>query len=150
MCDFVSVSLTQLAPATFLPALATCFNGVSQHFRSTLDLTWNAVPIEISTQLFEFRWSRWPCCLRNGSAAARLLGSRVWIPLRAWMFGSCVCYVGSGLCDELTACSEKSYRVCVCLMLCDLETSTMRQPKAWLVGRGRTPPQKSLNFLLAY
>jgi len=36
-----------------------------------------------------------------------------------------VCYVGSGLYDELIARSEKSYRVCVIVR--DLETSTMRR-----------------------
>jgi hypothetical protein len=39
--------------------------------------------------------------LRRQSAAARLLVSRVPIPLKAWMFVSFVCCVGSGLCDEL-------------------------------------------------
>jgi hypothetical protein len=34
-----------------------------------------------------------------------------------------VCCVGSGLCDELITKSEESYRVCVCVTVCDLETS---------------------------
>jgi hypothetical protein len=38
-----------------------------------------------------------------------------------------MCYVGSGLCDELITRSEESYRVCVCL--CVLETKTNRQPR---------------------
>jgi hypothetical protein len=48
------------------------------------------------------------------------------------MFVSCVCLfcAGSGLCDELIARSEESYRVCVCvcvcLIVCALETATMR------------------------
>jgi hypothetical protein len=33
----------------------------------------------------------WPCCLRRGSAASPLLGSRVRILLREWMFVCCVC-----------------------------------------------------------
>jgi hypothetical protein len=37
--------------------------------------------------------SRWPCGLRRGSAAAWLLWSRVWIPLRARMSVPRVCYV---------------------------------------------------------
>jgi hypothetical protein len=50
--------------------------------------------------------SQWPCDLRHElSSAARTLGSWVWIPLRAWMFGVCMCLfcvcgvlcVGSGL-----------------------------------------------------
>ena len=60
------------------------------------------------------------------------------------MFVSCVCYVfcvGRGLCDELITRSEDSYRararvcVCVCVMcliVCDLHTSTMRQPRPQL------------------
>jgi hypothetical protein len=36
-----------------------------------------------------------------------------------------VCYVRSGLCDELITRSEEFYRVCVCVIVCDLETSTM-------------------------
>ena len=39
-----------------------------------------------------------------------------------------VCCVGSGLCDGLITRSEESYRVCVCLIVCDLETSTTRRP----------------------
>jgi hypothetical protein len=46
--------------------------------------------------------SRWPCGLRRGSTDARLLGSRIRIPLRALMFVVLVvCCVGSGLCDGL-------------------------------------------------
>jgi hypothetical protein len=42
---------------------------------------------------------------------------------------SCLlCSVDSGLCDELITLSEESYRVCVCLILCDLEKSTLRCP----------------------
>ena len=60
-----------------------------------------------------------------------------------------VCCVGSGLCDELGTLSEKSYRmrVCVCVFvcvyvsLCDLETSTMRQPRPDL---GFCAPKKLL------
>jgi hypothetical protein len=36
-------------------------------------------------------WSRWPCGLRRRSEAAWLLGSRVRIPMRAWIFVSCIC-----------------------------------------------------------
>ena len=35
----------------------------------------------------------WPRGVRHGSAVARLLGSRVWISLRAWKLASCVCCV---------------------------------------------------------
>jgi hypothetical protein len=54
--------------------------------------------------------------IRRRSAAARLLGLRFRIPLRAWVFVSCVfvCCVGGGLCDEIIIRSEKS-TVCVCV-----------------------------------
>jgi hypothetical protein len=41
------------------------------------------------------------------------------------MFVSCV---GRVFCDELITRSE-FYRVCVCLIVCDLNTSTMRRPR---------------------
>jgi hypothetical protein len=66
----------------------------------------------------------WPCDLRRRSAAARLLGSRVRIPLKAWMLVSCVCCVGSGFCDELITRTEESIGH-VCLIVCYLEASTM-------------------------
>jgi hypothetical protein len=40
-----------------------------------------------------------------------LRGSRVRIPLRALMFFSCVCCVGSGLCDGLIPRSGEPYRI---------------------------------------
>jgi hypothetical protein len=42
------------------------------------------------------------------------------------------CCAGSGLCDELITLSQEFYqtraraRVCTCVIVCDLETSTMR------------------------
>jgi hypothetical protein len=60
--------------------------------------------------------SRCPCGVRRRPESARLLGSRVRIPLKACMFVSCVlCCVVSGLCNELIALSEESYQVCVCV-----------------------------------
>ena len=50
--------------------------------------------------------------LRHRSATARLLESRVQIPLMAWMFVSVGC-VGSGLSDGLITYSEEFYRECV-------------------------------------
>jgi hypothetical protein len=38
-----------------------------------------------------------------------------------------VCCEGSGLCDELLTHSEESYQMC--LIVCDLETSIVRQPR---------------------
>jgi hypothetical protein len=40
-----------------------------------------------------------------------------------------LCCVGSGLCDGLIPRVEESYSVCVCLIMCDLETSTMGRRK---------------------
>jgi hypothetical protein len=39
-----------------------------------------------------------------------------------------VCWAGSGLCEEVIASSEESYRLCVCVCVCvsDLETSNSR------------------------
>jgi len=82
--------------------------------------------------------SHWPCGLRRGSTAAHLLRSWVRIPPGARMFVCCVCCVlsGRGLCDELITRSEESYRLC-CVVVCDLETSSMRRP--WpALGRSAT------------
>jgi hypothetical protein len=48
---------------------------------------------------------------------------------RAWMYLSCECCVlsGRGLCDELITRSEESYRLCVRLVVCDIETSRKRR-----------------------
>jgi hypothetical protein len=58
--------------------------------------------------------SWWPCGLKRGSAAARLLGLRVWVPQGSWMSVSCECCVlsGRGLCGGLITRPEESYRVC--------------------------------------
>lgn len=66
----------------------------------------------------------WPYVLRHRSAAASLQVLRVRIPLTAWMF------VGKSLCNELITYSAVSYSVGVCLILCNLETSTVRRPRA--------------------
>jgi hypothetical protein len=57
--------------------------------------------------------SRCPRGLRRGSATTRLLGLRVWIPPRAWMFVSCECRVLTvgGLWICLITRPEESYRV---------------------------------------
>jgi hypothetical protein len=41
----------------------------------------------------------------------------------------CCVLSGRGLWDKLITCSEESYWLCVCLIVCDLETSVMRQPR---------------------
>jgi hypothetical protein len=56
--------------------------------------------------------SRFQCprIIRRGSAAARLMGLRVRIPPRPWMYESCKCYVlsGRGLCFWLITRPEKT------------------------------------------
>jgi hypothetical protein len=69
---------------------------------------------------------RWPHCLRRRSAAACMLGSRVRIPLRGWMFFLCLYVVLScisrGLCDGLITRPEEAYRVSKCVWLRNLST----------------------------
>ena len=61
------------------------------------------------------RRTYWPRGLRRGSAAGRLLGLRVRIPLGAWIFVYCECCVlsdrGEGPCMGLITRTEQSYRV---------------------------------------
>jgi hypothetical protein len=59
------------------------------------DLTYTALYERTKIQLLVIKLcrSRRPCCLRCRCEAGRLLGSRFRIPLRAWMFVSCVCCV---------------------------------------------------------
>jgi len=40
--------------------------------------------------------------------------------------------VDSSLCDEVITRSEESYCVCMCLIVCDKETSRMRRPRSKL------------------
>jgi hypothetical protein len=75
-------------------------------FITSFDVEYAVCTAYVSCQL-----SRWPCDQRRRSAAVVLLGSRVRIPLRAWMF--VVCCVGSSLCDELITRPEDSYRLCL-------------------------------------
>ena len=51
---------------------------------------------------------------KDRSEAAVVLRPRVRIPLRAWIFVSCVCCASSGFCEELISHSEESYRVRLC------------------------------------
>jgi hypothetical protein len=76
--------------------------------------------------------SQWPCGLRRGCAAARLLGLRVRIPPKACLSVCCECCVlsGRGLCDELITRPEESYRVCGVSKKCVIVKSrTMRRPR---------------------
>ena len=91
------------------------------------------------------------CGIRRRSATARLLGLRVRIPLTAWMFVSCVCCtLCSSLCDQLITRSEKYYwfYVCVCLIVCDLESSTLKRRRSdleYCAGRRRRYAVKGRN-----
>jgi hypothetical protein len=84
---------------------------------------------DLSTLIIFGGQSRWPYGLKLRSEVASLLGSRVRIPLRAWIFVSCVCCV---LCRwrPLGQADHSSRGVLpdarVCLIECHLETSTRR------------------------
>jgi len=93
--------------------------------------------------------SQWPRGLRHRSAAARLLRLWVRIPPGAWIFVCCECCVlsGRGLCDELIARPEESYRLWW-VVVCDLETSRMRRPWSAL-GRSATGKKKN-NIYVKY
>jgi hypothetical protein len=57
-----------------------------------------------------------------------------------------VCRVGSGVCDGMITRSEESYRLCVCLLVCALETSTLRRPRTEL-GDCATGKRVNRSFL---
>jgi hypothetical protein len=84
--------------------------------------------------------STWPRGPRRRSAAERLLGSGVRIPLGAWMFVSCIVFVlsGRGLCDGPIPRPEESYRLW-CVSECDQVKSQTLYTYCEQVGRrGRT------------
>jgi hypothetical protein len=67
--------------------------------------------------IYRCRRSQWPSGLRRGSAADRLLGLRVRIPLGAWMSSSSECCVLSGLCDGPIPRPEDCYWLwCHCVL----------------------------------
>jgi len=74
--------------------------------------------------------SQWPCGLRRRSTAARLL--RLWVRIPPGGMEVCLLWLlcvlsGRGICDELIAHPEESYRLWS-VVVCDLETSWMRRP----------------------
>ena len=79
----------------------------SRHWRSLCGLTtFTYTQFTVADSLPGFELSIWVVEAGPvGLATARFLELPAWIPLRVWMFVSCVCYVGSGLCDELITCS---------------------------------------------
>jgi hypothetical protein len=76
--------------------------------------------------------SHWPSGLRRGSAAARLLGLRVRIPPRTWMFFCYKCCVlsGRGLCYGPIPRPEESYRLWP-FIVCD-QMNNNPQHLTWL------------------
>jgi hypothetical protein len=74
--------------------------------------------------------SQWPCGLRRGSTAARLLVLWVRIPPGAWMSVSCECCVlsGRGLCDEAGHSSRGVLPIVVCLSVI-VKPRNMRRPR---------------------
>jgi hypothetical protein len=78
--------------------------------------------------LFMLSW--WLRSPGHKSVAAGLLGLRVLLLLGVFY----VCWVlfRSGFCSKLIARSEASYRVCMHIILCYLETSVMRWPRCEL------------------
>jgi hypothetical protein len=74
--------------------------------------------------------SRWLCGLRRRPAAAWCLGSQVRIPLTACTLISCVCSVlCRQRCVRRADHSTRGVLPGVCLIVCGLETSTMRRPR---------------------
>jgi hypothetical protein len=82
------------------------------------------------------RRTRWPWGMRRRYMAARLLRLRARIPLTAWMFVSCMCYVLYRYRPLWRA--DLSFRgdlsvlcvcVCVCVIVCDQETSKGKRPR---------------------
>ena len=63
---------------------------------------------------------------------------------QAWIFVGCECRVlsGRGLCDELIARPEESYRLC-CVVVCYLETSRIGALYVYDISRLRVNTQKS-------
>jgi hypothetical protein len=82
-------------------------------------VTANEARSYFASTIYPHRRSQWPRSLWRRSAVAWLLGSRVRIPLGAWMFVALSC-VSRGLCDGMITRPEESYRVSVCV--CDQET----------------------------
>jgi hypothetical protein len=115
------------------PVLFVCICVLNNCHRVATQLQLN-----ISYQMVMKGRSHWPSGLQRGSAAARVLRLLVRDPLGTQMFVSCECCVLScrGLCDELIARQEESYRLW-CVLVCNLEISKMRSP--WpMLGRSAT------------
>jgi hypothetical protein len=71
---------------------------------------------------------RWPYDLSRRSTASHCWNHGFQSRL-GHICSSLVFCAGSGLWDELITRSEESYRLCVCLIVCDVETSAVSLPK---------------------
>jgi hypothetical protein len=131
--------LPALSPSCYFIFINKSFNQKFSNSRSYV--------ITHSSWYYTDLWDdQWPCALRLGSGAARLLGLRVRIPQGSEMFVSCKCCAlsGRGLFTGPITSPEESYREW-CVVVRDLETSRMRRP--WpALGRSATR-KKSLESL---
>jgi hypothetical protein len=101
------------------------------------------------SQDFRFCRSQWPHGLRRRSAAERLLGSWVRIPLRAWVFVSCTAFMlpRRGLCDGPIPLPEEFYRLW-CVSECDQVKIKTLDTYCGSVDEERTTKQ-NFHFLLS-
>ena len=128
MSVFCSLSYPAHAPYYIVICALSASNTLFLVFHKQHDFREKKPLLDI---IYVFCRSQWLRGLRCRSTAARLLRSWVRIPPGTWMFVCCECCVlsGRGLCDELIARPEESYRVW-CIIVCDPETSRMRRPLA--------------------
>ena len=79
----------------FIPTFLQANWGKPQKVSDVTASVWDAIRTEYlsNTNPHHHPYTITVCSLRFRSAVARLLGSRVRIPLKTWMFVSCVCCV---------------------------------------------------------
>ena len=85
--------------------------------------------LSLSLSLLQLR-NRWPCGLRRRSVAAWFL--RLWVRIHpsAWMFVCCVCFaVYLAVSETSRSLVQRRPTWCLCLIVCDVEISTMRRPR---------------------
>ena len=106
-----------------------CINN-KQVFTIVFAVSWNENFLMYAHSYCRFRW---PCALRCGPQAARLLGLRVRIPAGEWMSVSCECCIlsGRGLSASGWSIVQKSPTECG-VSKCDREASITTRP--WPTG----------------